>query len=242
MQAKAILRLQIFPTGGIFGYCVKFAIYYLYSQYIIEFTASIALGIYAERIPYYLHLLLCLQCYMYPFVETRSIKFRILSNNCYICTFNENAFMHERLKQFLAMENIAPAQLAEILNVQRSGISHLLGGRNKPSFEFLQRMMTSFPELNSEWLILGKGRPYKNDSPKAQTTPPDTLFMEQETEPFLENVEQDTGIQKFDEESAAPYRAENRIIAERTAATPFANEKRIARIIVFFSDGTYEEK
>ena len=71
--------------------------------------------------------------------------------------------MNERLRQFLDMENLSPARFAEVLGIQRSGISHLLSGRNNPSFEFIQKMMIAYPELNYEWLILGKGRPYKSD-------------------------------------------------------------------------------
>ena len=73
--------------------------------------------------------------------------------------------MHNRLKQFLTMENISPARFAEELGIQRSGISHLLSGRNKPSFEFLQKMMSAYPDLNAEWLILGKAVPSKATGP-----------------------------------------------------------------------------
>ena len=72
--------------------------------------------------------------------------------------------MNERLKQFLTMENLTPGQFADIMGIQRSGISHLLSGRNKPSYDFIQKMMTCFPTLNIEWLILGKGKPYKDSS------------------------------------------------------------------------------
>ena len=51
--------------------------------------------------------------------------------------------MNDRLKQFLAMEGLSPARFAEVMGIQRSGISHLLAGRNKPSFEFIQNMMTA---------------------------------------------------------------------------------------------------
>ena len=67
--------------------------------------------------------------------------------------------MNDRLKQFLAMEGLSPARFAEIMGIQRSGVSHLLSGRNKPSFEFIEKFLAAFPDVNVEWLILGKGRP-----------------------------------------------------------------------------------
>lgn len=69
--------------------------------------------------------------------------------------------MNSRLQQFLELENLTPARLADILGVQRSGLSHILSGRNKPGFEFITKLLTRFPHINSEWLILGKGKPYK---------------------------------------------------------------------------------
>ena len=53
--------------------------------------------------------------------------------------------MDKRLQQFLDAENISQAQLAETLGVARAGISHILSGRNKPGFDFLESMATRFP-------------------------------------------------------------------------------------------------
>ncbi|MCF0173509.1 MAG: helix-turn-helix transcriptional regulator, partial [Bacteroidales bacterium] len=72
--------------------------------------------------------------------------------------------MEERLKLFLAMEGISPAILADRLGVQRSNISHLLAGRNKPSFEFINKLLVEYPKINPDWLILGKGKAYREDS------------------------------------------------------------------------------
>lgn len=70
--------------------------------------------------------------------------------------------MEERLKLFLAMEGLSPSQFADKLGVQRSGISHLLSGRNKPSFEFINKMLVTFPKINPDWLITGNGKAYRD--------------------------------------------------------------------------------
>lgn len=70
--------------------------------------------------------------------------------------------MNNRLQQFLELENLTPARLADTLGVQRSGLSHILSGRNKPGYEFLTKLLHKFPHINSEWLLLGKGKPYKD--------------------------------------------------------------------------------
>jgi transcriptional regulator with XRE-family HTH domain len=150
--------------------------------------------------------------------------------------------MHDRLKQFLTMENLSPARFAEVMGIQRSGISHLLAGRNKPSFEFLQRMMTAYPDVNYEWLILGKGRPYKSDRPMPEKNENPSLFTEQDTSDTDFESELLPEDQMIESQKQASQPAENRKFAEESAADLPLLPRKIARIIVFFNDGTYEEK
>ena len=75
--------------------------------------------------------------------------------------------MNMRFQTILDLENLSPAQLADRLGVQRSGISHILSGRNRPSFELLQRVVQSFPEISAEWLITGNGKPLKEQNQAA---------------------------------------------------------------------------
>ena len=72
--------------------------------------------------------------------------------------------MNKRLQQFLAAENISQSKFAETLGVARAGVSHVLSGRNKPGFEFLDSLARNYPDLSLEWLISGRGRMYKFDS------------------------------------------------------------------------------
>lgn len=71
--------------------------------------------------------------------------------------------MIERIQKLLAAEHLTAPQLAERLGVQRSAISHILLGRNKPSFDMLQRFASQFPNLNIGWLITGHGEMYAQD-------------------------------------------------------------------------------
>jgi len=49
--------------------------------------------------------------------------------------------MNRRLQQFLELEQLTPSRLADILGVQRSGLSHILSGRNKPGYEFIHKLL-----------------------------------------------------------------------------------------------------
>lgn len=73
--------------------------------------------------------------------------------------------MNTRLQKFISAENISQSQLADTLGVARASISHILSGRNKPGFDFLESMATHFPTLSLEWLITGRGRMYTTELP-----------------------------------------------------------------------------
>ncbi|WP_051536358.1 helix-turn-helix domain-containing protein [Marinilabilia salmonicolor] len=68
--------------------------------------------------------------------------------------------MQERIKEILSQERLSPARFAELVGVQRSSVSHIISGRNKPSLDFLQKILTHFEHISPDWLITGKG-PYK---------------------------------------------------------------------------------
>jgi transcriptional regulator with XRE-family HTH domain len=52
--------------------------------------------------------------------------------------------------------------LADNIGVNRATISHILSGRNKPSIDFLQKLLHSYPDLNANWLIMGIGYMQEN--------------------------------------------------------------------------------
>ena len=70
--------------------------------------------------------------------------------------------MNKRLQQFLSAENISQSQFADKIGVTKASVSHILSGRNKPGFEFIESMADCYPNLNLDWLIGGKGRMYKS--------------------------------------------------------------------------------
>ena len=66
--------------------------------------------------------------------------------------------MKDRLEMILQKYGLSASHLAEILGVQRSGISHILSGRNNPGYEFLVSLVENFPDLNANWILTGKGK------------------------------------------------------------------------------------
>ena len=68
--------------------------------------------------------------------------------------------MNRRLLQFLQAENLTQTQFADTLSVARGSVSHILSGRNKPGYDFLESLLLHYPQLNLDWLLTGKGRMY----------------------------------------------------------------------------------
>lgn len=71
--------------------------------------------------------------------------------------------MKERLRRFMSAEAMNSTQLANELEIQSSGISHILSGRNKPSYDFVTKLLNKFPNLNPDWLLLGKGPMHRDE-------------------------------------------------------------------------------
>jgi len=99
--------------------------------------------------------------------------------------------MKDRIILLIKAKNLTAAQFAEIIGVQKSSISHIISGRNNASLDFIQKILVSFPDVNMEWLMLGKGPLFRvsegvsnslNDTPlhapNMLSMPPVDLFSE----------------------------------------------------------------
>ncbi len=65
--------------------------------------------------------------------------------------------MKDRIQLIMQSRQLTSARFADDLGVPRSTISHILSGRNKPSLEFVMKVLDSYPEVTAEWLLYGKG-------------------------------------------------------------------------------------
>ena len=74
--------------------------------------------------------------------------------------------MHDRIKNWIESKRIKSSSFADKIGVNRATISHILSGRNKPSIDFLHKMISSFPDLNLNWIVSGEGFMYISDEGK----------------------------------------------------------------------------
>lgn len=82
-----------------------------------------------------------------------------------------NIEFSERLKKMMGHYGLTGTALADSIEVQRSSISHLLSGRNKPSLDFVLKILEKYPEVELYWLLNGKG-----SFPKEEESTDTTLF------------------------------------------------------------------
>jgi len=118
-----------------------------------------------------------------------------------------------RLQVIFEREGISASIFADKIGVQRSAISHILSGRNKPGFDLLQKIIAKFPTINTEWLITGLGDPYKQPVKQIQTT-------------------------LFDPPTVQKQSAE--VTPVNTMPSQPEGNRTIERIVIFYSDKTFE--
>jgi DNA-binding XRE family transcriptional regulator len=65
--------------------------------------------------------------------------------------------MIDRIKQIMEHYQMSPASFAEQIGINRSNLTHLFSGRNQPSLELAKKILHCYPEIKTEWLIMGVG-------------------------------------------------------------------------------------
>lgn len=70
--------------------------------------------------------------------------------------------MKAKLQHLIKSEGLTASRFAEMLEIQPAGVSHILAGRNKPSFDLLQKILRRFPKINPDWLLLDSEQMYRD--------------------------------------------------------------------------------
>ncbi len=71
--------------------------------------------------------------------------------------------LNERISKVIEYSGLTPSEFADEIDVQRSSISHITSGRNKPSLEFIIKIKSRFPEILWDWLVTGEGEMLKSE-------------------------------------------------------------------------------
>ncbi|MCB0399857.1 MAG: helix-turn-helix transcriptional regulator [Winogradskyella sp.] len=82
-----------------------------------------------------------------------------------------------RLQKVIDFYDETASSFAEKIGVQRSSISHILSGRNKPSLDFVMKVLHFYPEVELYWLLNGKGN-FPSTEKTTSNTPNTELDLE----------------------------------------------------------------
>ena len=132
--------------------------------------------------------------------------------------------MQDQIQEILTKERLSSSQFADRIGIQRSSVSHVLSGRNKPGFDFIQKILLAFPGINGDWLITGFGEMYKGKLPSGDLFEAKKETQSPESEEKTERKPVTLNIKKPEKETdRVPKRRE------------------IERVIVFYTDKTFRE-
>lgn len=127
-----------------------------------------------------------------------------------------------RLNKILDYYDLSAAAFADKIDVGRSSISHILSGRNKPSLEFVMKVVKNFPEVELYWLLNGKGKfPADSEIPSG---------ISSETEKRQTSPLRFSAIEKNQPPENIP------------ASLPSVSSsgKQIQKIVIFYTDGSFD--
>ena len=146
----------------------------------------------------------------------------------------------KRLEIILDYYGLNASSFADKIGVQRSSMSHLLSGRNKPSLDFVMKILEVFPEVDLYWVLNGKG-----DFPKKEEQ-----FINSQKESYSEklnpitpplpnenSVKQDLFSKINFEHDEKPEISHNNKIENSNSGK---NEEEIERIVFFYKNGTFK--
>ncbi len=125
--------------------------------------------------------------------------------------------MKDRIQQFIDYKNITPGELADILGVQRSNISHILNGRNKPGATFIEKFLLAFPKVNARWLFTGEEPMVMDAADKSKSS--QTVPKEKVREELLFS-----SVNRQNEKYESPGQSPKKILE---------------KVVLLYSDGTF---
>lgn len=157
--------------------------------------------------------------------------------------FNDD-MMKERLVELMELLHLTPTQFANAIGVQRATLQHILSGRNEPSLKIIMAIHSSFPDVELEWLLNGKG------SAIPQLTQNNKPDLDYPLLPGMESAFFQSDVRKTPEFSNPAAQEDvprprksrsNRDLRSDIQTSDADTKKAIKEVVVFFADGTYQK-
>jgi transcriptional regulator with XRE-family HTH domain len=138
----------------------------------------------------------------------------------------------KRLEIILDYYSLNASGFADKIGVQRSSISHLLSGRNKPSLDFILKILEVFPDVDLYWILNGKG-----SFPKSNE-----VVVEQKPSPAstISNAENEIGNLFTDNKKEMTVSLPENVDTGSSIPSPKNETNKIDKIVIFYTNGTFK--
>lgn len=146
----------------------------------------------------------------------------------------------KRLEIILDYYSLNASSFADKIGVQRSSLSHLLSGRNKPSLDFILKIMEVFPEVDLYWMLNGKGIfPKSEIVNETYSVPPTPIIFKPVEETKIEK-QSDLLSEKISIEKNQAKEISPNLIIKSTPVSIQKIDGEIDRIVIFYTNGTFK--
>ena len=147
----------------------------------------------------------------------------------------------KRLEEILEYYSLSASGFADKINVQRSSLSHLLSGRNKPSLDFILKITDEFPEVDLYWILNGKGTFPKSENKIIENTSSTPISKTENIVEKLNALNSDLFSQNIESENTAVKNNLEEKFSNTQNLPQTKNSSNIERIVVFYKNGSFKE-
>jgi len=140
----------------------------------------------------------------------------------------------KRLEIILEYYGVNASAFADKIGVQRSSLSHLLSGRNKPSLDFILKILDVYPEIDLYWILNGKG-----SFPKSNSKPTESERITN-INPIPAASKPKTTVNEDLFSETIPEAIKSTPTANRVENQNILFDDNIEKIVFFYKDGTFK--
>lgn len=145
----------------------------------------------------------------------------------------------KRLEIILDYYNINASAFADKIGVQRSSLSHLLSGRNKPSLDFILKILDVYPEVDLYWILTGKGSFPKN-SDVEKPIENKNLFEEISKDNTPSPIENSTNSSNLFSEEINKNKSDSENEENISSVKNKSISNDVEKIVFFYKNGTFK--
>ena len=132
--------------------------------------------------------------------------------------------MVNRIQKIMNHYGFTATKFAQEIGIQRSALSHIMSGRNKPSLDFILKLKNRFPEIDTDWLLFGHGE----------------MFVEKVSNPTQLNLEWNTKMNKIEGDALNSIETATVDDKKKSPLQESKEDRDLVNIVLLFADGTFK--